>query len=259
MNIQYFYKYRAVNGRLERILTYSELYFASPSEFNDPFDCKIPVLYRGSDDDFKNFYWAKLKERYPSYSVEKLNQMADEILRTSKHRDKDFLKKIETETAQGAFSRTGVLCLSEINNDILMWSHYADGHRGICLEFNASTLQAVFASAFRIKYQKEYPILNRFTSSDNEELLDTALLTKSDHWDYEKEWRIIERRGSGWYKFPEQLLSGVILGCLIRPDDKIRVMDWLRKRKFPVKLYEASIKEYEFGIELREITTKLII
>lgn len=258
MNIQYLYKYRAVNDRLEQILAYNELYFASPSEFNDPFDCKTPVLYRGGDDDFRNFYLGILREKYPSYSVEKLNQMADEILRMGRHRDQDFLKKIERETIQETSSRIGVFCLSEIDDDILMWSHYADGHRGICLKFDASAPQSVFVGALPIKYQKQYPMLNRFTSSD-EERLDATLLTKSEHWVYEKEWRIIEKQGSGWYKFPEHLLFGVILGCLIRTDDKIRVIDWLSKRKSPVKLYEASIKEYEFGLEIREITAKPII
>lgn len=258
MSNQYLYKYRAVNGRLERILTDSELYFASPSEFNDPFDCKTPILYRGSDDDFKNFYLTMLKEKHPSNSAEKLNQMADEILRTGKHKDQDFLKKIEMETIQEASSSIGVFCSSEIRNDILMWSHYADGHRGVCLEFDASAPQSVFASALPIKYQQQYPILNRFTSSE-EERLDATLLTKSEHWVYEKEWRIIERRGSGWYKFPEHLLSGVILGSLIQPNDKIQVINWLSKRKAPIKLYEASIKEYEFGLEIREISAKLII
>ena len=29
----------------------------------------------------------------------------------------------------------GVCCFSEKKDDILMWSHYADGHKGFCLEF----------------------------------------------------------------------------------------------------------------------------
>src|SRR4051812_25795268 len=39
------------------------------------------------------------------------------------------------EQARADIKRYGVLSLSEINNDILMWSHYAGAHSGYCLQF----------------------------------------------------------------------------------------------------------------------------
>lgn len=36
----------------------------------------------------------------------------------------------------------GVVCLSEHGDDILMWSHYSDGHQGFCLEFDRERLEA---------------------------------------------------------------------------------------------------------------------
>jgi hypothetical protein len=44
------------------------------------------------------------------------------------------------EEAKKAIKELGVVCLSEINNDILMWSHYADGHTGFCIEFERSEI-----------------------------------------------------------------------------------------------------------------------
>ena len=39
------------------------------------------------------------------------------------------------EEAKEQTRELGVVCLSEINNNILMWSHYAQGHAGFCIEF----------------------------------------------------------------------------------------------------------------------------
>ena len=32
----------------------------------------------------------------------------------------------------------GVCCLSEKHDDVLMWSHYSNGHKGFCLKFETS-------------------------------------------------------------------------------------------------------------------------
>src|SRR5262249_53331053 len=51
----------------------------------------------------------------------------------------------------------GVLCLSECPDDILLWSHYADSHRGLCLEFDVAGYSEVFPRLHAVKYQDEYP------------------------------------------------------------------------------------------------------
>ena len=70
-----------------------------------------------------------------------------------------------TESLQSNVDASGVLCLSECHDDILMWSHYGDSHRGICLEFKA-TNTALFGEAQRVKYAETYtdfPLLGRDT------------------------------------------------------------------------------------------------
>ena len=37
----------------------------------------------------------------------------------------------------------GVLCLSACDNSILMWSHYADEHKGFCIGFNNSLVASI--------------------------------------------------------------------------------------------------------------------
>jgi hypothetical protein len=45
----------------------------------------------------------------------------------------------------------------------------------------------------------EYPNVNFFTSSMQEQV-DAILLTKAKHWEYEREWRIIDTSGPGLHE-----------------------------------------------------------
>ena len=85
------------------------------------------------------------------------------------------------------------------------------------------------------------------------------LLRKSEHWIYESEWRIIvnpdnDNSGNRDYKFPEELLTGVILGCQMTEDKKKIIRDFLKNRKSYVQLYEAKKKENEIALRIEPIS-----
>jgi hypothetical protein len=87
--------------------------------------------------------------------------------------------------------RWGIYCLTPDPASILMWSHYADNHRGICLEFASDTQHSMFAWARRVIYRCAYP---RLLMHRMDEAPVQILLSKSDHWSYEDEFRIIGTR-----------------------------------------------------------------
>ena len=53
---RYLYKYRAIDKNTEKIITDNELYFNSPVNFNDPYDCNIPIDSTSSDENIRNWY-----------------------------------------------------------------------------------------------------------------------------------------------------------------------------------------------------------
>src|ERR1035441_10393936 len=86
-----------------------------------------------------------------------------------------------------------IYCLTPLPSSTLMWSHYADNHRGLCLEF--STNNNVFRCAQRIVYRSKYPVWHPHTLL-LETNIEEALLTKSRDWRYEKEYRVVARRST---------------------------------------------------------------
>ena len=81
--------------------------------------------------------------------------------------------------------------LSEKNDDLLMWSHYSQEHKGFCLEFDASVEDTLFWSAMKVTYTNEYPEVDITRLTQPEEFR-KLLLTKATCWKYEE-----ERRKSG--------------------------------------------------------------
>lgn len=90
---------------------------------------------------------------------------------------------------------TGIISFTENYNNLLMWSHYANEHRGLVIEFDHIKLLNYFINKLgkelpieRVQYNRE-----RFsplrTGSNNSEMY----LTKSDDWIYEKEHRILPK------------------------------------------------------------------
>ena len=67
------YKYRSwQNSCHKNLLLYNELYFASPKDFNDPFDCRIPPNYLDLSEEereqyFNDFIKDRLDENQPGY------------------------------------------------------------------------------------------------------------------------------------------------------------------------------------------------
>ncbi|PKN69295.1 MAG: hypothetical protein CVU54_11185 [Deltaproteobacteria bacterium HGW-Deltaproteobacteria-12] len=82
--------------------------------------------------------------------------------------------------------------------------------------------------------------------------MEGTLLTKSNLWSYEKEWRIIEHiKGVGKYSFPPQLLTGVIIGCQMPDANKTKIINWAKNRNPKPLLYKAEVKKREFGLKIK--------
>lgn len=130
----------------------------------------------------------------------------------------------------------GVLCLSENNNSILMWGLYAESHKGFVIEYDSESIffnQKVgpndsLKGLAKVVYEKERLAMNLSEVTEKE-----FFLTKSDHWEYEAEWRmilpfkdankVVDSGGEMVYlfKYPKSAVRSVIFGARM-PAELIR-------------------------------------
>jgi len=131
-----------------------------------------------------------------------------------------FANEIRSKIAKGppgGFAHmVGVACFTERHDELLMWSHYADGHRGICLSFATDSLP--FSRALQVKYSREVPRMRAvsvITQGVDEALVDALILTKAEQWSYEREWRLVVKGGSQPVGYARDCLRTVYLGAAI--------------------------------------------
>lgn len=250
------YRYRAINKFSISELTEALYYFASPFEFNDPFECKNVHKFSDLPDRetklilkkyFKTalFGWSQQdKDGYLEY----LTNGNEDIRRLNRLHDFEAYIRSRLEGY-------GVYCLSKKPDDILMWSHYADSHKGMCLVFDANIISKHF-NCQPVKYKNAYPSFKQCLDSRKHQLnLAPLILTKSKHWKYESEVRLIvepesinEEGTKRLIKIPSNALVGVIFGCESSYHDKEIIREILKSKSRKVEFYDARKSSIEFSL-----------
>lgn len=258
-DIQHLYKFRALTPSsinfVERIFTENELYFARPSEFNDPFDCKPKLSLDATKGEFVAYLDNIFKRRLPHLSSKsRRNTIAAIYKDRSKNHKSQQSMDIYTQAARAKVETAGICSFAEHPNHVLMWSHYAGCHKGICIRFKASSVTPFFGYAQKVAYQQMLPVVNIIKDSYEEQMAKT-ILVKASFWEYEREWRIVEHeKGPGVHKFPSELLDGVILGLKTSVEDRERVVSWINNQKHHVEVFQAVLSKDDFAIEVIPVT-----
>ena len=205
------YKYRGIydkeekklNEDTKRIITSNEIFFPNPLQFNDPFDFKLPINLVESTKNFKKedfvFYLNHLKEDLKKENNNILKEDLPNIkivlnsgkIESIAKRLLDAVSDIE-EKVYNEFNKIGVCCFSKKDNNILMWSHYAQAHKGICFKFDRTEDSDFFSPLVNVKYKKEVDtdITKYFLEYYKFER--DSFKTKYSDWSYENEVRIIK-------------------------------------------------------------------
>ena len=261
------FKYRSLSEekdkeRVKEIFEDHKVWFSNPKDFNDPFEFQFTPSFNAT-------YYEKTKA-YARFLKKKSSTLTDNVaMAKASYKILAMGEKgvKEWEDYRLAYfnkilANTGVFSLTEYRNDILMWSHYADKHRGICIEFCPirdgkldDKLMDFLCQAFKVSYpdKNNLPTIN-FYKYNLSVLNRKSILTKARHWKYEGEWRIFDVKGGpGKKSIPEGIISSVILGCQIEKDVRKWVIDLTSTYPTPVTVYETRIKPGYYELEFRQI------
>jgi hypothetical protein len=115
----------------------------------------------------------------------------------------------------------GVFCLSETWRSPLMWSHYADEHRGICLEYDATQIDNPDLAAVNYRSPRSIKASDlikwkiQASSEAERRVYNTYFFAKAPQWKYEREWRDISQFiGAASTRFP---ITAVYFGLRCDP------------------------------------------
>lgn len=109
----------------------------------------------------------------------------DEALINNLLKDNDFIKSSISEATNRTFNELRICGFTTDKNNLLFWSHYANSHKGICIEFDAAIMP--IALAYKVEYSEKYPQVT-YPIFPDERAFKPALV-KAKVWGYENECR----------------------------------------------------------------------
>jgi len=285
-----FFKYVSSEA-LRLTLTNMNVLWQSPRNFNDPFDTQLSLRYSFSWDEYyerllqlilDSAFHAEIppEVRDPHLRGQlELVRQAQSIARNLSREEMESTLRASVpalvDTAQQVLSRKNeeweahldtwrVFCVTEDDNNLLMWSHYASSHSGAMVEFRCiPELDNALLAAQPAIYSADLPcsggidtiLLEPHSVARTEETYRKLILTKSAHWSYEREWRAVlpdEEQNADGRMFvnlrPEEL-GRIVFGCRM-PSEKREELAILARSKAPaVRLFQARKSPDKFELQ----------
>jgi hypothetical protein len=262
------YKYRPFGINSLRLLSEAEVYYASHKTFNDPLDC-APTIQVDTDQIsleklcFRMLTTAHGKERALK-EIGKHRYMSTEYgdYKTDPDTERYYMRCLASEIKgllDAEMASRGILSLAERWDCPLMWSHYADEHRGLCIEYDMAENVCTHIKPVNYRRPRSIKIAEvmqwKFHKSTEAErnILDTYFYAKAPQWRYEREWRDISPT-YGVNPAPFRI-SGVYFG--LRCDAAVRtsIVKLFTNSNSPISFYDLYPLEDTFRLKRRQVDT----
>jgi hypothetical protein len=163
-----------------------------------------------------------------------------------------FRETISNST-NATLQAAGIYSLSARHLDLLMWPHYADNHRGVCVRFDMQALLDAEHVPFPVSYADQRPECDTVLEPTTE-WLNKALLTKGRPWRYEEEWRLVRNRGARKIvRLRAPTVNGVLLGANISSFDRAEILKWIEECDRPVGVAQTRFHSSAYALELDQI------
>ncbi|MCS4155049.1 hypothetical protein GGQ03_002343 [Salinibacter ruber] len=235
-----------------------QIWFSKPISFNDPFDCAVRVV--DAENISEEAYWELFRHFQEMIGrpdlLEKQCVRNGQLTDRFKIRARDGFRDAYEEQMQKMLHQRGAVCFSAVSPDhqdsILQWSHYADGHKGICLEFDTDSSLFQEGEVFQVRYYRSVPLIEPYEAmTSGEGVLEPMVTTKADCWEYEREWRLYHMEGDRPRGYATGCLKAVYLGCEVDVDFREEVESILQGSS--TELYEVQRSEKQFRLQAESV------
>lgn len=273
------YKYMS-EKRIKDILIGNKIRFTQPIFFNDPFEIKLAMKGFSENKElsevFDNSFNDTIKKEYENLDVKIKSKIDFSTFLSLSNMKKEnckkiFIEKMNSEENHLIFKNKfdeyinkiiGILSLTKKNDNLLMWAHYANEHKGFVVEFDRKNKffeskekdNFIYKGIQKVTYSsvREYNFL-----VDNS--WDEILLTKSKEWEYENEYRIIrrllesdERKGNVFlFKFSKNLIKSIYCGCNMEDGNKQEIIKIIKEDKElnHIKVFEMKTSDKYYKLD----------
>lgn len=239
------YKYYSDSSLNLDALKSNKMWYSAPCNFNDVFDCDVTV---DEDQLFKSI------QAYPGVQGVRIGSP---MWKQMKSQTKSSARGMREMFSQMR-SQMGITCLSELDDSLLMWAHYANNHRGMCVEYELMEINRQLKfTPIPIVYSEDRACIGSLNPDTVErettKVFLESLTAKSSEWSYEKEWRIIRDDGACGERWDAEkkgaLLDmirpvSVTLGCMAKQEFSKEVQEYCKDNQINLYRMERDPKVY---------------
>lgn len=238
---------------LHQILNFSRFRFCPLKYLNDLFEASPVFIFRNK---------SKFEELLPQIPNDLQQSMTNALAFFDDHdigssHMSQYMKEINEDQYSGQFFTANPF-------SPIMWGHYARSGKGICVEFETSSvivhcqestsivlcLADTIDKIFRkVRYVDERPtidawemLLTMINNHSSEDYMRRVFFTKHIDWDYEEEYRVLFHGLDGEL---EMKITNVILGPKFDTEIKSRLIDSYPSQNF----IQSALSKTEYRVE----------
>lgn len=235
--VNHLYKYCTYNTNSLSVLINKKIWASKPESLNDPFDCKIKFMPEINHEAFIKY-------------LKRTGTSTGDLQKDKKI----FLEFLKNEPEK-IISKFGVFSMSQINDNILMWSHYSNQHRGFCIGFvrNNDNILGDINKTKPVEYDCNYPKIYPLDDTGNYDpsCFTKMLFTKAKDWEYEKEWRLVYDEGDKELPLSADI-SSIIFGLKMAEGHKATIRKILADQP-DIKYQQVIGVEYQFRLKIIDL------
>ena len=222
----------------ESLFIDKKLYHATPSELNDPFESRPRYKRAETREEIQGLRSRLIKlargegltKKEAAQAVTKKMAIPEEL---HKNLNSIILKN---------YQELRICSFTKNLDNLLLWAHYADSHKGFCIEFECVNSELSLAN--KVAYRSTYPT---FTFPLSKENVILPVLIKSKDWAYEQEFRSAIRPQSTTKNISADKTSlllkssdikAVYFGSGMKEKERIKLIEIINKGPFSPKLYQ---------------------
>jgi hypothetical protein len=259
------------------ILTNRRLLATDPITFNDPFEV-LPGI-TGTPDKNRTLTYlhsdllprlsAAVGTAVPGFNEKFVLRDEDSVWRKVAHELGPGLRREIENGLERASQSIRIICfcdpdrIKDEGDDVLLWSHYGDKHRGVRIYFQTDSIAIRSRNLFPVTYSPERPSIDITDPGEMvgkaEEAYRTTMRTKNKSWGYEGEVRwIINLRecklenGRSYIPLEPIAVQRIDFGCNCDIDKIVPLLKGDDNPYQHVKRYMASIHEYKYALQYHE-------
>ncbi|PSU89839.1 hypothetical protein C0W42_08575 [Photobacterium kishitanii] len=274
------FRYRFFNENTIAEIINCEIWHATLESLNDPYE--LPLFFDWSCLEGEDLNKSLALINKQLMLMDPMDKLTSHIAYGKTREAADFMRKSLLRTfnnIENNYKNSLVACFSKEPSDSLMWSHYADGMRGICIAYDIEKLQQSedFNLFSEVKYTDKVKYftyrdfkLVRPNKNDNRLVHDYSynqpmavtkrqvvlenfehIFQKHTRWEYEKEIRNVlispsEQTNGMLIPFQKDAIKAISYGEKIAPTN-LHILKLICKEK-GISLFKASPKRDDFTV-----------